>query len=445
MILKNIKIENFRGIECRRFQFDSKMNVIVGNNTAGKTSVLHAIQIALGAFLQCVPFLPKEKPYRRNFISTDRPREVVKGEPLIRNDKNPYVGVDTFCDVYSYDDGTQHIKHLDVSWYREAKGNTTIHATKNIGELDAYVNEMLSYREDKLESKNVVMPIILAFGADRIDNNYKIVQKTKVKESRWEKAYKFALSEYVGFRNAFDWIDRYDSGTKSTKEIEGTDQAFLEALETAARLSNVEMDTKNHQLWADVKVTNLPERRLPYELMSDGFKAMVNLASEIAYRCVMLNGFLGKDAVKMTPGIVLIDEIDIYLHPHWQQHVLADLQEAFPKIQFVVTTHSPYIVQSVERENVITLDGRVGAVSPSNRSIEEIAVSEMGMEGMMRSAAYRKKMELATRYYQLVKEGSKAGVDVASVKEELDELERQSDMLHDAAFDAYMRLKRKNV
>lgn len=442
MNISNIVIENFRGIEKRKFQLDSRMNVIVGNNTAGKTSVLHAIQVALGGYLQSLSFLPKEKPYRRNFIATDRPTIDIKGESIISNNRNPRVEVEAVFDMVAFDEGESH-KKINFSWYRESKGNTTIHSAKNVGELVAVVNEMLHYRENKMESKNVIMPIVLAFGADRIDNNYKVVKKTKYKESRWAKAYKFALSEYVGFRNAFDWIDRFGSSTKISKEFEGTDIAFLEALGVAAKLENIEMDSKNHQLWADVKVTNLPSKRLPYELMSDGFKAMINLASEIAYRCIMLNGFLGKDAVRRTPGIVLIDEIDIYLHPHWQQHVLADLRAAFPEIQFIVTTHSPYIVQSVEGKSVITLDGKVGTISPTNRGIEEIAVSEMGMEGMMRSAVYREKMDLATRYYELVKAGEEDKLKIEDVKRELDELELKAGLLHDPAYEAFLKFNRK--
>lgn len=125
---------------------------------------------------------------------------------------------------------------------------------------------------------------------------------------------------------------------------------------------------------------DLTPRWLTYDMMSDGFKSMINIVAEIAYRCIELNGFLGKDAVKKTPGIVMIDEVDLYLHPHWQQHILEDLQKAFPMFQFIVTTHSPFIVQSVDTNNIITLDAKVSPISPSNRGIEEIMVAEMGLD-----------------------------------------------------------------
>jgi predicted ATP-binding protein involved in virulence len=75
--------------------------------------------------------------------------------------------------------------------------------------------------------------------------------------------------------------------------------------------------------------------------MSDGLKAMLNLVAELAFRCVILNGFKGEKAVKETEGIVLIDELDMHLHPNWQMHVVKDLKNAFPSIQFIVTSHSP--------------------------------------------------------------------------------------------------------
>ena len=72
MRINNITIKNFRGfIEERRFEFDPKMNVILGDNTTGKTSLLHAVQIALGAYLQALKIIPGGKAFSRNFLATD--------------------------------------------------------------------------------------------------------------------------------------------------------------------------------------------------------------------------------------------------------------------------------------------------------------------------------------------------------------------------------------
>ena len=139
------------------------------------------------------------------------------------------------------------------------------------------------------------------------------------------------------------------------------------------------------------------------------------------------------------------DEVDLYLHPHWQQHILADLQNAFPEMQFVVTTHSPFIVQSVDSKNVITLDGVKMPISPSNRGIEEIAAAEMGMKGQQRSEKYRKKFELATKYFELVRQGKEGQVETIQVKAELDKLEKEAGLLDDPAYEAYLHLNRSNL
>ena len=73
MKLNYIDIVNFRGFQDEHFDLDPRMNVIVGNNTAGKTTILQAIQIALGAYLQSLTIIPTDRSYRRNFAMTDRP------------------------------------------------------------------------------------------------------------------------------------------------------------------------------------------------------------------------------------------------------------------------------------------------------------------------------------------------------------------------------------
>lgn len=440
MILKSIDIKNFRGFENKHYDLDPRMNVIVGNNTAGKTTILHAAQIALGAYLQSLTILPSSKPYRRNFVKTDR--------PLIYNaSKNDFfppeedteICVDSEIKIEGVRDGDSFCENRNIYWLRELKGNTTTHNKANVGELMNVVNMWMEYRKNESADTNIVLPLVLAFGADRIDNNYKLVERTKQRESKITKAYKFALQESVDFKSALNWIYKYDTNAKTIKEDEGTDKAFFAALETAARLKDIEVHNK--ELWATVKVTGGPETRLTYEMMSSGFKAMVNIVSEMAYRCILLNGWLGEKAVKETSGVVMIDEVDLYLHPHWQRHVLADLQEAFPKIQFIVTTHSPFVVQSIQSENLITLDGEISPRDPSNRGIEEIAEEEMGLSDSLRSEKYVNKVKLAEKYFKLVDEGKAHPEEIERVKKELQQLELDKDLVSDPGLKAILQYK----
>lgn len=86
--------------------------------------------------------------------------------------------------------------------------------------------------------------------------------------------------------------------------------------------------------------------------LSDGSRCIISMAADLAYRMVRLNPFLGERSVIDTPGVVLIDEVDMHLHPSWQQTILLDLQQAFPNIQFIVTTHSPQVLSSVPAETI---------------------------------------------------------------------------------------------
>ena len=94
--------------------------------------------------------------------------------------------------------------------------------------------------------------------------------------------------------------------------------------------------------------------------LSDGYHVFIALVADIARRAVMLNEFNGAEAPARVEGVVLIDELDLHLHPRWQRVALPRLREAFPKLQFVVSTHSPQVLSSAENRQVRRLvDGRL--------------------------------------------------------------------------------------
>lgn len=115
-------------------------------------------------------------------------------------------------------------------------------------------------------------------------------------------------------------------------------------------------DLDTHRLMLEYR--NSMGEKVKYALneMSDGYKNTMSMIGDIAYRMAVLNPQLGEHVLCNTPGIVLIDEIDLHLHPEWQQTILSDLQEIFPKVQFVITSHAPAVIHSVRRENVRILD-----------------------------------------------------------------------------------------
>jgi len=131
-----------------------------------------------------------------------------------------------------------------------------------------------------------------------------------------------------------------------------------------------------------------PAGEIYYEYLSSGFKSCLSIlfgiVKELEYR-------FKNPGIKLDEfdGVVLIDELELHLHPEWQAKISAILQSAFPLAQFIVTTHSPHIIQSAKPEEVIALESDGGRVFkrelPSTKfgfqgwTVEEVLQDVMGM------------------------------------------------------------------
>lgn len=439
MRIKDINIVNFKGFQNETVVFNGNLTVVIGNNTAGKTTLLKAIQVGLGAYLQSLKQLPGGAPYRRNFSSLDKfMRFDEKLRDYIPNEEKPRITINAdFPITQALCDNCPKVSFIPVHWYREFAGNYTTHTRACAGELIDAVHQMESLRYD--EKQESVYPLVLAFGAKRTsDSQAKSTSNVKERASRIEKAYKFALHDKVDFEGAMEWLKHYDKDIKDKKEFEGTREAFFEALQIAIpALSEIDFD--EGEIEAVVTVTGHTPSRHHFSYMSDGLQSMINIVSEIAHRCIELNGCLGHNAVKMTPGVVMIDEIDLYLHPHWQKHVLQDLTKAFPMIQFIVSTHSPFIVQSLQEGQLVSFDDNVlTSGEPFREGLEDITSERMGLQQDIRSKRFNEMVDVATRLFEAADNGS-ANKD--ELKAKLDEIE--AEFSDDPAYLALIRTELK--
>ncbi|MBR2369714.1 MAG: AAA family ATPase [Paludibacteraceae bacterium] len=439
MRIKDINIVNFKGFENKTVVFNGNLTVVIGNNTAGKTTLLKALQVGLGAYLQSLKKLPGGTPYRRNFGSLDtfKKHDDTLRDYLI-NDEKPRITINAdFPITQSLCDNCPQVSFIPVHWYREFAGNYTTHTRACAGELIDAVHQMENLRNE--EKQKSVYPLVLSFGAKRTsDSQAKSTPNVKERASRIEKAYKFALHDKVDFEGAMEWLKHYDKDIRDKKEFEGTREAFYEALQTAIpALSEIDFD--NGEIEAVVTVTGHTPSRHHFSYMSDGLQSMINIVSEIAHRCIELNGCLGSNAVKMTPGVVMIDEIDLYLHPHWQRHVLQDLTKAFPMIQFIVSTHSPFIVQSLKEGQLISFDDNaLISGEPFRESLEDITSERMGLQQNIRSKRFNEMVDVATRLFEAADNGS-ANKD--EIKAKLNEIE--AEFSEDPAYLALIRTELK--
>jgi hypothetical protein len=107
-------------------------------------------------------------------------------------------------------------------------------------------------------------------------------------------------------------------------------------------------------------------RVLGFQRLSDGYRNILAMVADIAWRCAVLNPHLEERATLETEGVVLIDELELHLHPRWQREILGTLRKAFPRIQFIATTHSPQVIASAEPEWIRILTGGETAITPSH-------------------------------------------------------------------------------
>ena len=99
-------------------------------------------------------------------------------------------------------------------------------------------------------------------------------------------------------------------------------------------------------------------KTLPINYLSAGYQSLLWMLMEMAFRTAILNP--GLDDYSQVGGVVFIDEIDMHLHPKWQWKVLDALHSSFPKIQFIVATHSPIIISSSKEARLLSI-GEDGA------------------------------------------------------------------------------------
>ena len=134
--------------------------------------------------------------------------------------------------------------------------------------------------------------------------------------------------------------------------------------------------------------------------MSDGYRNLIAIAADLAIKITMLNPHLGQAALKETPGVVLIDEIDLHLHPRWQRRVCEYLGALFPEFSSICTTHSPFIVQSLRTgEELINLDGQETG-DTANLTLEEVAEGLMGVNHAETSQRYSEMKNTARAFLE---------------------------------------------
>ena len=252
--------------------------------------------------------------------------------------------------------------------------------------------------------KDLMLPVFNYLGCGRLYSEPSKSLKTLPKGSRYEGYYN-CLESASSIKRFASWFKTMElsllQGNETAKwraqVIKRAVKNCLEGWETI--FYGIEED----QLMA-MRSTSQHEI-LPFNYLSDGQRNIIGIVADIAYRCVLLNPYLELDAAINSSGIVLIDELDLHLHPKWQRTIISKLKETFPNIQFITTTHSPFIIQSLKNKELIDLEGKEMTDDYEKIGLEEIVEGGMGVKDAQKSERFLKMKSVADKYYKLILEG----------------------------------------
>ncbi len=222
--------------------------------------------------------------------------------------------------------------------------------------------------QERLRSgdSSLILPLIAYYGTGRLWDYHREKRADAFKKNTRTNGFIDCLDGTANIKLMMNWfekmtVQKYQKLSENIEKLPELDTVCLameKCFSSVTGYTDVKirynLDTKD----LDVYYTDDSgmRMRMPLSQMSDGYKGTISLIADIAYRMANLNPQLLDDILTETPGVVLIDEVDLHLHPKWQQRVLADLLSIFPKIQFIVTTHAPEVINSVHSENLVILE-----------------------------------------------------------------------------------------
>lgn len=379
--IRSLKLRNYRCFETLDIDFHPKLTVLVASNGAGKTSVLDAISVAFGTYLGAFDEA-KGPALVGSDIRMSRVRETSSNEMEYapRGAEIEAYGFIPLSLLDSIADGNP-----PVSWKRSLSSPTKAKTSvKDARELTDYGKRM--QEAVRTPGKDVVLPLLAYYGTGRLWQQKKQTEGKKPESERISRTsrtvgYTDCLDPASKYKSFFAWFRYWNLNAKvsQVKSLEANQaivstefDQYIKSVSSAvnACLKPSGWGGISYSFSHEELMAQHPEHgELPVELLSDGIRNMIGMVADIAYRATKLNPQLGAQASSQTPGIVLIDEVDMHLHPEWQQVVLQGLNDAFPAVQFIVTTHSPQVLTSVDAACIRSLCSEVDPDSGARRTV----------------------------------------------------------------------------
>lgn len=346
MKITRLDLLNFKGFKEAHFKFNDQFNLVVGENGSGKSSLLDALAVAAGSFLLGVRGYDS-RHIRPEDIRVESSRQGENPAPL------PQYPVEVKARGVITDEHTL-TGEWAIEWNREISGKGGKTTQRDAKALKERAEKLV---RDVQADRTVSLPVIAHYGAGRLWVPTKDMQGENIKIGELKNparldAYTFCIDPRIKFTEIFAWL----ANEKYVALEQGYENEVFKV--TKAAMSHcvkgctyLDYSVKEKDLFAAFG----DKERLPFSKLSDGQRAMLSLVADIAIKAAILNPHKKEAVLKETGGVVLIDELDLHLHPKWQREVVANLKEIFPKIQFFASTHSPQVIGETPVEQIIVL------------------------------------------------------------------------------------------
>jgi predicted ATP-binding protein involved in virulence len=352
-----LQLRNFRCFAECTIELHKELTVFVAENARGKTAVLDALGIALGPFVDTVAGTGQFRGFDRADVRLIRAQNGAM---------EPVLPTEFVADGY--------VAGKAIHWRRVLNGyglraRTTNKEAESLRQAAEQLGATAEGGTTVERVASPILPLVAFYGTGRLWSEHRLTEgkrKYVVAPDGRRSGYTDCLSSSSSFKGMVAWYENKMNETRDPrfKSELPKNLPLLAAVQEATRvvLAPTGWCELDWDFERRILVVGHPDYgRLPLLALSDGVRNMIALIADIARRCASLNPQLSGDAARMTPGILLIDEVDMHLHPRWQQLVIGLLQQAFPAMQMVLSTHSPHVLSTVDSDSIRVIrvtDGR---------------------------------------------------------------------------------------
>ena len=340
--MKHLRVENFRCFSELDINFRPGVNLLIGDNAAGKTSLLKACKHALNAFFAGF------SDGNTNWIS-------LRDEDFRRELYNDWTAPELPIRIYftpspAHYDGMEDSPNSDELYLAKNSSKNSRTLITGFKPFIQYAKDLQSTYWNKETHQCRPLPLFAAFSTEDIHSSRSIRPELF---TRYNAQPTFGYHECLNGHGLFPyWKKRLlvlEEGKKGQLEREIFRKAILSALGEGG--CGIIADVEIRPILKKIVFTFADKREAADNILPDGYMRLINIVTDLACRCVLLNGILyGADCLERTRGTALIDEIDQHLHPTLQSTVLQALRKTFSGLQFIVATHAPLVMSGIQND-----------------------------------------------------------------------------------------------